>query len=168
MSADQTNAIEDVYRRRHEPFRAAIGTIVGSLETADDVVQESFAKALASQAQFRGDGSLEAWIWRIAVRTALERTAAQRDLPLEDALDPQFIAPERDPALAAAIRKLPERRRFIVVLRYVGDLSYADIARVCGIAEGTVAATLAQARAFLADELGCANDVSRASTGGAK
>lgn len=168
MSANHASSIEDVYRRRHGSFRAALGTIVGSVEAADDVVQESFAKALASRAQFRGDGPLEAWIWRIAIRTALERNATQVDLPLEAALDPQFIEPERDPALAAAIRKLPGRRRFIVFLRYFGDLSYSDIAQICGIAEGTVAATLAQARTLLADELGYTGEVSRTSSGGMK
>lgn len=168
MRGDRESSIEDVYRRRHSSFRAALGTILGSGDAADDVVQESFAKALASRTQFRGDGPLEAWIWRIAVRTALERRAIPLDLPLEDVLDPQFVEPERDPALAAAIRKLPERRRFIVFLRYVGDLSYSDIARICGIAEGTVAATLAQARTLLAEELGYTRDVSQTSSGGGK
>ena len=52
------------------------------------------------------------------------------------------------------MRKLPPRQRLIVFLRYVSDLSYSDIAHACGIAEGTVAATLAQARTALAAELG--------------
>jgi DNA-directed RNA polymerase specialized sigma24 family protein len=40
-----------------------------------------------------------------------------------------------------------------VFLRYFADLSYAEIADVCGVAEGTVSASLAQARALLAAEL---------------
>lgn len=156
MTVDSISAIEDVYRRRHRAFTAAIGTIVGSRDAASDVVQEAFARALASRTDFRGDGPLEAWIWRIAIRTALERRPGT-DVPLEDAFDPQLIEPERDPALAAALQKLPTRRRFVVFLRYVADLSYADISRVCGISEGTVAATLHQARAVLADELGYNN-----------
>lgn len=46
-------------------------------------------------------------------------------------------------------------------LRYFGDLSYAQIAEVCGISEGTVAATLAQAR----DELSAALDERRGASG---
>lgn len=168
MMADRAAAIEDVYRRRHIAFRGALATVVGSAEAADDVVQESFARALARQAQYRGDGPLEAWIWRIAIRTALELRQKHLDLPLEDALDPQLVEPERDPALAAAVRNLPPRRRLVVFLRYIADLSYADIAHVCGVSEGTVAATLAQARAALADDLGYNRKSACASTGAAE
>jgi RNA polymerase sigma factor (sigma-70 family) len=51
------------------------------------------------------------------------------------------------------LRSLPPRRRLVVFLRHYADLSYAEIASACGIAEGTVAATLAQARADLAAAL---------------
>jgi RNA polymerase sigma factor (sigma-70 family) len=54
-----------------------------------------------------------------------------------------------DPELAAALRALSPRRKLVVFLRYFADLSYAEIAEACGMSEGTVAATLAQARAEL-------------------
>lgn len=130
------------------------------------MVQESFARALHNQAQYRGEGPLEAWIWRIAIRTALERRRGSLEVPLADVLDPQLAQPERDPKLAAALKRLPPRRRLIVFLRYVAELSYSDIARVCGISEGTVAATLTQARAALADELGYTGRPKETSAGG--
>jgi RNA polymerase sigma factor (sigma-70 family) len=70
-------------------------------------------------------------------------------LPL-DAIEPEFVEPDRDPALADAIRMLPPRRRLVVFLRYFADLPYATIAEALQIDEGTVAATLAQARQTLA------------------
>ena len=156
--------IEDVYRRRHHAFGNAVACLTGNRDSAVDVVQEAFARALARREQFRGDGSLEAWIWRIAIRTALEQSGRPADLPFEELADPGFADPQRDPELAAAVRKLPPRRRLIVFLRYVGDLSYTDIAHVCGVSEGTIAATLTQARAVLADELG-RDQTSQTSTG---
>jgi RNA polymerase sigma factor (sigma-70 family) len=77
---------------------------------------------------------------------------------IESALDEAFAAaalpePERDPALAAAVATLPPRRRLIVFLHYFADLTYHDIAEACGIAEGTVAASLTQARAALLEAL---------------
>jgi RNA polymerase sigma-70 factor, ECF subfamily len=45
------------------------------------------------------------------------------------------------------------RRRLVVFLRYFADLSYAEIAEVLGVSEGTVAASLAQARAALRERL---------------
>ena len=150
---EATREIERVYRERYVGFRNALVTVTGSYESARDAVQEGFARALRERASFRGDGPLEAWIFRIALRAALETRRNGRELPLEDAVDPELPEHESDPALAAALRALPPRRRLLVFLRYFADLSYADIAYVCGISEGTVAATLAQARSTLLEEL---------------
>jgi RNA polymerase sigma factor (sigma-70 family) len=76
-----------------------------------------------------------------------------REVAFEDAVDPVLPEPELDPALASALRELPPRRRLVVFLRYFADLSYAEIAFVCGISEGTAAAALAQARASLLEQL---------------
>jgi RNA polymerase sigma factor (sigma-70 family) len=51
------------------------------------------------------------------------------------------------------VRELAPRRRLVVFLRYFADLPYREIAALAGISEGTVAATLSQARAALADSL---------------
>ena len=61
--------------------------------------------------------------------------------------------PERDRELAEALRRLPPRRKLVVFLRHFADLSYAEIAELCEISEGTVAATLARAHADLAKAL---------------
>ena len=68
-------------------------------------------------------------------------------------LDPQLANAERDPELARAIGRLPPRRRLIFVLRYLADLPYGEIAAVCGVSEGTVAAALSAARDQLRSEL---------------
>jgi RNA polymerase sigma factor (sigma-70 family) len=149
------DAIEVVYRARHRGFGNALATVTGSRESARDAVQEGFAIALAKRSQFRG-GSLEAWVWKIALRCALQGRRAGLRAELNgslESIDPRLVAPERDPLLADAIRGLPPRRRLMVFLRYFADLSYADIAEACDVSEGTVAAALAQARETLAREL---------------
>ncbi|MGA9762972.1 MAG: RNA polymerase sigma factor [Gaiellaceae bacterium] len=151
----QTRAIEDVYSRRYQSFRGALAGIVGSYELAHDVVQESFARALKSRADFRGDGPLEAWIWKIALRVAFEMRRSANEVELADAFEPELPQPERDEELAAVLKELSPRRRLVVFLRYIADLDYREIARVCEISEGTVAATLAQAKAALAASLSC-------------
>jgi RNA polymerase sigma factor (sigma-70 family) len=153
----QTRAIEDVYSRRYQSFRGALAGIVGSYELAHDVIQESFVRALAGRNGYRGEGPLEAWIWKIALRTALELRGHAMEQPLADAFEPELPEPGRDEELAAALKELPPRRRLVVFLRYVADLDYREIARVCEISEGTVAATLAQAKAALATSLGYSN-----------
>ena len=127
--------------------------MTGSYEAAHDVVQEAFARALAERRRFRGDGPLGAWVWRIALRVALDERHRTVWLPLGETIEPGLVEPARDPELAEALRALPPRRRLIFFLRYFADLSYQEIADVCGISEGTVAASLAQARSAVAHAL---------------
>jgi RNA polymerase sigma-70 factor (ECF subfamily) len=145
--------IESLYRRRYVAFRNVLATTTGGYESAADVVQDAFAQALRRRETFRGDGSLEAWVWRIALRMAF---AAGRDgtstTAVEEA-EPGLVEPYLDPELAAALRALPPRQRLVVFLHYFADLPYREIAEVCGISEGTVAASLAQARASLLEAL---------------
>jgi RNA polymerase sigma factor (sigma-70 family) len=146
-------AIEALYRERYGRYRDAVATITGDGESARDVVQEAFARALRKRRSFRGEGSLEAWVWRIVLRTAREQLRRRSGASLNGSIPAALTEPERDPALAEALRSLPAKRRLIVFLRYFADLSYAQIAEVCEVSEGTVGATLAQARAALEEQL---------------
>jgi RNA polymerase sigma-70 factor, ECF subfamily len=145
-------AIEELYRQRYTRFRNGVAPVAGSYEAARDAVQEGFARALRSSAQYAERGSLEGWVWRIVLRTALEQQQTAVELSLDE-IDPAFVEPERDFALTAAVQALPQRRRLVVFLRYFADLPYQTIAEALSIDEGTVAATLAQARQALAEIL---------------
>jgi RNA polymerase sigma-70 factor (ECF subfamily) len=142
-------ALEKLYAERFVPFRNALATVTGSRESARDAVQEAFTRALSERRRYRGDAPLAAWVWKIALRVALESRKRPYALPFEDSADPELLEPERDPELAAALGRLSPRRRLIVFLRYFGDFSYAEIAAACDVSEGTIAATLAQAHAEL-------------------
>jgi RNA polymerase sigma factor (sigma-70 family) len=140
--------LEELYVRRYRSLRHAAAAIIGDFDRAHDVVQEAFARGIAARAAFRG-GSLDAWMFRIVERQAFDARRAPAEQPLYETFELEVADPERDPELAAAMRALSPRRRLVVFLRYFADLPYAEIARLCSIDEGTVAATLAQARADL-------------------
>jgi RNA polymerase sigma-70 factor, ECF subfamily len=144
--------LEDLYRRRHGAFQVMLASVTGSVESARDVVQEAFAQALRDQNGFRGQGSLEGWVWRIAFRVAVG-SKGSRELAVDGVPEVAFVDEGRDPTLAAAMRALPPQRRMAIFLRYFADLSYAEIGEVLGIAEGTVAATLSKAHEQLGAEL---------------
>jgi RNA polymerase sigma-70 factor (ECF subfamily) len=150
---ERAEAIEGLYRERYGRFRDVVATITGDRDSARDVVQETFVRAFRSRRAYRGDGTLEAWVWRIALRTAREHLRRSGAANLNGDLPAALPDAERDPALAEALRTLPPKRRMIVFLRYFADLSYAQIAEVCRVSEGTVGATLAQARSALEEEL---------------
>jgi RNA polymerase sigma-70 factor (ECF subfamily) len=148
---ERAQALEDLYRTRYASFQRGLAPIVG-LEPARDVVQEAFARAFRERRKYRGEGTLEAWVWRIAFRVAVG-SRRRHELDLDSVVEVGHLRDERDPELAAAIRALSPRRRLIVFLHYFADLPYRDIAEVLGISEGTVAASLAQARAALLETL---------------
>lgn len=149
MEATAT-ALEALYRSEYLRMRNTLASVTGDYDSARDVVHEAFARALRARTAFRGEASLKTWVWRIALRAATERSGpAGRDEAALDALDIEVLEADRHPELAAALRALSPRRRLIVFLRYFADLSYGEIARVCQISEGTVAATLSQAHGEL-------------------
>ena len=145
--------IEALYRERYLGFRRALAAVTGSYETAHDAAQEAFARALAERHRYRGDGPLGAWVWRIALRVAFDEHRRAAPIPLEEMLEIGLVEPAHDLELADALKALPPRRRLIFFLRYFADLSYQEIAAICGISEGTVAASISEARADLVTAL---------------
>jgi RNA polymerase sigma factor (sigma-70 family) len=145
--------LEALYRSRFEVFARVAATVTGDSERARDAVQEAFATAVSKRGSFRGDGPLEAWVWRIVLNAA--RADRRRSTPAS-AFDEPAAAnghPERDAELRAALACLPERQRLAVFLRYYADLDYAAIGEALGISAGTVAATLNAAHAALRGRL---------------
>jgi RNA polymerase sigma factor (sigma-70 family) len=144
-------AIESIYRAHLPEFRRVAAAIISDRELACDAVQDAFARALCRRADFRGEGSLCGWIWRIVINTTLSQTRARRATnPL--AGEPPSI-PDNGHAEAAtervrtAVALLPKGQRLIVFLHYYADLDYGAIAEAIGVSTGTVGATLHTARA---------------------
>jgi RNA polymerase sigma-70 factor (ECF subfamily) len=148
-------AIEEVYRRRYAAFLRLGYALLGDRERARDAVQEAFAVALRARGSFRGEGSLEGWLWRTFVNVC--RQEQRRRLRAVDAELPAQASNghEREwPELRAALAVLPEQERLVVFLRYFGDLSQEQIAEAVGVRRGTVASTLHHAHAKLRDAIG--------------
>jgi len=137
--------IEAIYRARIGDFRRVAAAIVGDVERGSDAVQEAFGKALRKRRSFRGEGSLEAWLWRLVVNQARDELRAARRAPVPVLLSANGSTTDEDARLAAAVAALPERQRVAIFLRYYADLDYASIAEALGVKRGTVAATLSAA-----------------------
>ena len=145
--------LEGLYRSRFELFARVAASVTGDAERARDAVQDAFATAVRKRGSFRGEGPLEAWVWRIVLNAA--RSTARRGIPAIDYEQPASAngQPERNAELRVALARLPERQRTAVFLRYYADLDYAAIAEALGISTGTVAATLNAAHAALKTRL---------------
>jgi RNA polymerase sigma factor (sigma-70 family) len=145
--------IESLYGERFRVFLLSVTALLGDGEGALDVVQEGFSLALQRRASFRGDGSVEGWVWRIVLNVARDR---QRSSRKEWRLPPGAAGEERnepDGDLREALLALPERQRLAIFLRYYADLSYEEIAAALDVRPGTVGASLHAAHAALRRDL---------------
>jgi RNA polymerase sigma-70 factor (ECF subfamily) len=158
VSDDFVEAVRLVYEERLDGFCSLVAAITRDREGARDVVHDAFASALRSRGQYRGEGDLAAWLWRIVVNAALDRRRRREVEIAEEAVEElEDAAARRDRfpegRLAAAIQALPERQRLTIFLRYYADLEYRQIGEVLGIATGTVSAALNAAHRTLARQL---------------
>ena len=159
--------IEAVYRRRGVDFFRLALARTGDPEQARDAVQEGFAHALRGRRSYRGTGSLEAWIARCVINAALDTSRGSVHAPLalrdRDAHadgtgdgattdSPPWLDP-RAAIVREAVRRLPQRQRDALFLRFYLGFDYAAIAETLGVEVGTVSATLHAARAALARDL---------------
>jgi RNA polymerase sigma factor (sigma-70 family) len=145
--------LEALYRSRFDVFARVAASVTGNSERARDAVQDAFATAVRKRGSFRGEGALEAWVWRIVLNAA--RSDVRRSIPAVDHDEPAAANghPERDVELRVALARLPERQRIAVFLRYYADLDYAAIGEALGIRTGTVSATLNAAHVALRSRL---------------
>ena len=146
--------IETIYREAYPRFLRMAVASLGDTEHARDAVHEAFVRAIRSGHTYRGEGSLEAWLWRTLVNVCL---AEQRHRPVLFADIPATASNGQAvdlPEVRAAVASLPERQRTILFLRHYADLDYDQIAAALGIARGTVAATLHTAHSRLREALG--------------
>ncbi len=74
--------LEALYRSRFEVFGRVAASVTGDSEQARDAVQEAFATAVRKRHSFRGEGPLEAWVWRIVLNAA--RSDVRRSVPAND------------------------------------------------------------------------------------
>jgi RNA polymerase sigma-70 factor, ECF subfamily len=147
----QVSDLEAIYRARYHHFLRVAILITRDQGNAHDAVQEGFAATIRSLASYRGEGPLEAWVWRAVVNAAKKQQRHSSAAALEgDGPTSRKNGDETEARLVRTwVAALPERQRLIVYLRYYADLDYRQIATVLDIAIGTVSATLSAAHQTL-------------------
>jgi RNA polymerase sigma-70 factor (ECF subfamily) len=138
--------------------------IVGDRHLGEDVVQETFVIALRKLHTWRGDGSIDGWLYRIGYRQAIGALRRRRDHPLDpvDLVDRAGTvpSPEGDVLRAelagridSAIAALSPTLRAAFVLRDIEGLATAEVAAALELSESAVKMRLKRARMALRDEL---------------
>jgi RNA polymerase sigma-70 factor (ECF subfamily) len=163
--AGDTAAFAILVERNSRRVISACSRILGDPTEAEDVAQDAFLRAYEALATFRGTGSFRAWVTRIAVRQAIARSMARRTaLPIEgedgaeglaatlrsvDDVEQDSLDAELRREIMAAVAALPVNQREAIALRFVRDLSVAEIAELTGRPIGTVKSHLHRGMATL-------------------
>ncbi len=126
---------------------------------AEDLAQDAWIKILRGLPRFRHDSKFSTWLYRITMNTFLNSTrAVKREAEVVGSLavDSESPEPKLESTLDVqeAVRGLPEEFRSVVLLRYVADLSYKEIASVLELPLGTVQSRLKRALDKLESNLG--------------
>jgi RNA polymerase sigma-70 factor (sigma-E family) len=159
-------SLAGVFRAHHAELVRLAVLLLGDRPSAEDAVQDVFARLCVRDLLPAGDGAV-AYV-RAAVlnrcRSTLRRRALARrvgrgsEFPGRDSIqrsaEHEAILAEERRQVLAALGRLPRRRREVLVLRYCLGLPEAEIAQVLGIRPGTVKSTAARGLAALARDLG--------------
>ena len=152
-------AFAELVRRHQGKIRGLLLRLCGDRTLADDLAQEVFLRAYRGLCGFEGRASFGTWLYRISYNAYLNHSTRVRKyaaLPEgydsaaaapDDALSPPRADLRRD--LEGAVAQLPERYRGVVVLYYLQDLSYPEIADILELPLGTVKTHLHRAKRLL-------------------
>ncbi|MDX1455451.1 MAG: sigma-70 family RNA polymerase sigma factor [Gammaproteobacteria bacterium] len=120
-----------------------------------DLMQDVLVAIWRAMPRHRGESSLDTFLYRVAQNTAISWQRRARAVPQTESLDPEREAaappsekPERTAALYAAIRQLPEIDRALLLM-YLDEHSYRDMAESLGLSETNVGARLSRLRTRL-------------------
>jgi RNA polymerase sigma-70 factor (ECF subfamily) len=160
-------AYDDLVKRYQERIYATVYHMTSNHEDANDLAQDSFIKAFQALKSFKGGSSFYTWLYRIAVNKTINFLKQRKnrmhmslnDLDFNTENNPDLVAlisdktPRRDAGLKelqeklnAAMLKLSEPHRVVVVLHDVQGMSHEEVAQVMDCNIGTVRSRLFYAR----------------------
>ncbi len=162
----------EAWRELYECYKAKVYSLAiyltGDAEMAKDLTQEIFLKVFRDLCAFRFESSFSSWLYRLATNmclNALRSRRTRREVGIEEAigtpaeidadsrLEQQQVNRSIQRAVRKAILSLKPPLRAVVVLRYIENLSYGEIAEVLQRSEGTVASRLSRAHRLLERKL---------------
>lgn len=148
-------SFEHWYRREHPRLLALLTVVAGDVDMARDATAEAFVRALERWDRVATMDEPAAWTYRVGVNLVRRRARRARlESTLMERAEQPAPPPSMEPELWAAVLQLPLRQRTAIALRYVCDLSQAEVAERMGVAPGTASATLSAARRDLAVKIG--------------
>ncbi len=173
---DHLPAFDRLYRDHVDRMFRLAQRLCGHSDDARDLVQETFLNAYRKFKDFRGEAQVSTWLYTIASRACVRmrrkrKGEPERELSLDEFIPTsegefrlqipiQGLTPEEAlekkelrKALNAAIQKLPQKYRLVLVLRDMEGVSAKEVGTIIGLNERAVKSRLHRARLFVRREL---------------
>lgn len=156
QSHDDSEAFAQIVHRWQGPIRNLCLRMTADLHRAEDLTQETFSRLHARRREWQPTAKLSTYLWRIAINLCHDenrRRTRHGEVPLETGEDGEHQAnitvfhptphdeletEERADQVRAALQRVTEPFRTVLVLRHYEDLKFREIADVLGVPEGTV------------------------------
>ena len=141
----------ELYSLYAQPVFRYLYSRMGSVPEAEDATAQTFLAALERFPKYRHDGYFASWLFSIARNKAIDYFRKRRNetsfdeaefIPADASMIQQVIKTERMATLSKLIRTLSEEEQELIRLRYIAELSFADIGHLLRKKEDTVKKTL--------------------------
>jgi RNA polymerase sigma-70 factor (ECF subfamily) len=178
--AGRIQSFEKLIAENENKIFNTIYSFIGDYEDALDLTQETFIYAFRSMRKFRQESAISTWLYTIAInvcKKSYNKKKRHASIFTDSMDDPKiaihvdnYVSRERSAVdileiseeqllIRQAISSLPKKYKMVIVLKYLQDLSYEDIARIIGCNIGTVKSRLARAKERLKSKLECKMEV---------
>ena len=149
------NAFELLVNRHKNKVYTTILLIVKDTETAEDLLQDTFIKAIHTMksGRYNEEGKFSSWICRIAHNLAIDYFRKEKRNPMiniedngnifntlsfsEESIEALQIKEETHDRLRELIQQLPEAQKEVLIMRHYADMSFQEIAETTGVSINT-------------------------------
>lgn len=158
----QADSFDQIYRTYFDPVYRYALSLSGSPQTAEEITQETFFKAMRSLDRFQGRSSLKSWLCAIAKNLWLSERRKKKAQPIDDASscpDPSagpeeaIVRQDESMRIHRLLHHLDEPYREVFMLRALGQLSFRDIGELFGKTENWACVVYHRARAKIKEKM---------------
>ena len=158
-------AFESLYNQNQKRvFSVALNFFGGDESLAKDITQQVFLKIFYKVGEFRAESEFTTWLYRMTVNACIDEQRKTRrffsienffgDFKVKRAQDDKIHRKEISDEVQKAIATLKPKFRLPILLKYVENLSYQEIAEVLDCSIGTISSRLNRGHKMLANKLG--------------
>ena len=152
VAAGEDGAFTELVHRYHHRFHAVARRMLGDDYEAEDAVQVAFLRIFRGAASYREQWSGSTWLYRVLTNVCIDQSRKRRSYePLSESAGADGPRQSRGERIDVdrALAQLPAEARAILLLCYVEELPYAEIASVRGISVNTVKTQLLRAKRLM-------------------